>query len=71
MTLEDLRKVDRDWLLAREVAPILGTDPHSIRVWAHQRPESMGFPVSVIGSRVRIPRRAFIAWMEGKKVGTS
>lgn len=66
MTLDDLKRVDRDWLLAREVAPILGTDPHSIRVWAHQRPESMGFPVCVIGSRVRIPKKPFIEFMEGR-----
>lgn len=66
MTLDDLKRVDRDWLLAREVAPILGTDPHSIRVWAHQRPDGLGFPVCVIGSRVRIPRKPFIQFMEGK-----
>lgn len=66
VTLDDLKRVDRDWLLAREVAPILGTDPHSIRVWAHQRPESMGFPVCVIGSRVRIPKKPFIEFMEGR-----
>lgn len=70
MTLDDLRQIDRDWLLAREVAPILGTDPHSIRVAARVAPGRLGFPVCVMGSRVKIPRRAFIAWMEGKSSGT-
>lgn len=63
MTLEDLRKVDRDWLLAREVAPILGTDPHSIRVWARLRPDDLGFPVIVVGSRIKIPRVPFLRFM--------
>ena len=65
MTLDDLRKVDRDWLLAREVAPILGTDPHSIRVAAKVAPGRLGFPVCIIGSRVRIPKKPFIEFMEG------
>lgn len=65
MKLDDLRKVDRDWLLAREVAPILGTDPHSIRVAAKVAPGRLGFPVCIIGSRVRIPKKPFIEFMEG------
>lgn len=71
MTLEDLRKVDRDWLLAREVAPILGTDPHSVRVAARLAPERLGFPVCIIGSRVRIPKKPFIEFWEGKMEGTA
>ena len=67
MTLDDLRKVDRDWLLAREVAPILGTDPHSIRVAAKVAPGRLGFPVCIIGSRVRIPKKPFIQYWEGKQ----
>lgn len=67
MTLDDLRKVDRDWLLAREVAPILGTDPHSIRVAAKVAPGRLGFPVCIIGTRVRIPKKPFIQYWEGKQ----
>lgn len=66
MTLDDLKRVDRDWLLASEVAPILGTDPHSIRVAARVAPNRLGFPVCVLGSRIKIPRLPFIQFMEGK-----
>lgn len=66
MTLDDLKRLDREFLIPREIAPILGTDPHSIRIWARQRPEGLGFPVCVVGSRVKVPRRAFIRWLEGK-----
>lgn len=71
MTLDDLKRVDRDWLLAREVAPILGTDPHSIRVAARVAPGRLGFPVCVVGSRVKIPKRPFVEFWEGKMEGTA
>ena len=67
MTLDDLKRVDREWLLAREVAPVLGTDPHSIRVAARLAPERLGFPVCLVGSRVRIPKEPFIQFWEGKQ----
>ena len=67
MTLDDLKRVDREWLLAREVAPVLGTDPHSIRVAARLAPERLGFPVCLVGSRVRIPKEPFIQYWEGRQ----
>lgn len=67
MTLNDLRDIDREYLIPREIAPILGCDPQDIRVAAKQAPERLGFSVAVIGTRVRIPRKAFIYWMEGKE----
>jgi hypothetical protein len=67
MTMDDLKRVDREWLLAREVAPVLGTDPHSIRVAARMAPERLGFPVCLVGSRVRIPKKPFIQYLEGKQ----
>lgn len=63
MTLEDIKDIDREFLLPREVAEILKCDPHTVRVWARQRPESMGFPVIVVGSRVKIPRLPFLRFM--------
>ena len=71
MSLDDLKRLDREFLTPAQVADVLGCDPQGIRVWARQRPEGLGFPVCLVGSRIKIPRRAFIAWMEGKKVGTA
>jgi hypothetical protein len=65
MTLNEMRNIDREYLIPREVAPILGVDPQDIRVAAKQCPERLGFNVTVIGTRVKIPRLAFIRWMEG------
>ena len=71
MTLDKIRSLDREYLVPSEIAPILGCDPQDIRVAARQRPEGLGFPVCIIGSRVKVPRRAFIAWMEGKTKETA
>ena len=70
MTLEEIRGLDREYLIPREIAPLLGCDPQDIRVAARLAPELLGFPVCVIGSRVKVPRRAFIAWMAGDGEGT-
>lgn len=71
MTLDDIKAIDREFLTPAQVAEVLGCDPQGIRVWARQRPEGLGFPVCLVGSRIKIPRRAFVAWMDGKKVGTA
>lgn len=62
MTIEDLKEMDKEILTPADVAPILGCDPNIIRFQAKQDINSLGFPCSKIGSRIKIPRRAFIAW---------
>ena len=67
MTLDEIRNSTKEVLTPAEVAPILGCDPQDIRVAARMAPERLGFNVAVIGSRVKVPRLAFIRWMEGQK----
>lgn len=64
MTLEDLKTMDRETITPAIAATVIGCDPNSIRIAAHREPDSLGFPVIVIGSRTKIPRRAFIQFME-------
>ena len=71
MSIEALKAMNREFLLPREVAEIMGCDAQYVRVAARQRPDLLGFPVCVLGSRVKVPRRAFIAWMEGKTEETA
>ena len=66
MSLDDLKRIDREFLTPAQVAEILNCSAHGIRIWARQRPEQLGFPVCIIGTRVRIPKRPFIQFMEGK-----
>lgn len=66
MTLDDVKAIPREYLIPREVAEVLGTDGQSIRVWARQCPEGLGFPTVCVGNRVKIPKAGFIAYMEGR-----
>ena len=66
MSLDDLKRLDREVLTPTQVADLLNCSAHGVRSWARQRPEQLGFPVCIIGTRVRIPKRPFIQFMEGK-----
>lgn len=66
MNLAEIKAMDRDVITPAQAAGVLGCDPHYIRVAARERPELLGFPVILIESRVKIPRLAFIRYMEGK-----
>ncbi len=65
MTLSELEVINRDWLTAAQVAPVLGADPNWIRHQARKNKEALGFPVIVYGSRVKIPKVPFIKFMGG------
>ena len=54
---------DNIYMLAAEAAKVLHCDPQALRAQAHKDPSKLGFPVCVMGSRVRIPRAAFWAAM--------
>lgn len=63
MTLEEIKASNAVFLLATDVAPILGCNPHFVRKAAHEAPELLGFDVSVLGSRVLIPRKPFLEFI--------
>ena len=64
MTLQDIENVPREYLIPKEVASVLDMDQYTINVAARDAPEKLGFPVVVTGSRVRIPKEAFIYFMK-------
>jgi len=59
-SLEEIEKLDKTMLLATDVAPYLECDDGLIRLQAQQEPEKLGFPVIVMGTRVKIPKEGFI-----------
>ena len=65
MTLQEIRSSDKIMLNPAEVCDVLGCKPYSINVQAKEDPRKLGFPVSIIGTRVRIPRVAFLKWLDG------
>lgn len=67
MTIEDIKKLDKEILTPNDVAPVLKCDPNLIRYQAKQDIKQLGFPASKLGSRIKIPRQAFINWWEGKE----
>jgi hypothetical protein len=60
MTLEEIEAIDKTMLLATDVAPFLECDDGVIRWQAQNEPEKLGFPVIVMGSRVKIPKEGFL-----------
>ena len=68
MTIEDIKAMDKPYLIPKDVAPLLGCDPYTINICASQCPERLGCPVILMGSRVRIPREGFIRFWMGETV---
>ena len=66
MTLEELEALPKAVLTCAQIAPVLCADAYTIHQTAMQRPELLGFPVNVMGHRVRIPKAAFIQFMKGR-----
>lgn len=65
MTLDELKALDRAVITPAIAAQFLGCNPYAISITARDCPERLGFPVSRVGSRTKIPRLAFIRFLEG------
>lgn len=60
MTIAELKASNKVFLTPTDVAGILNCHPYAISLAARDHPEKLGFPVNRIGSRTRIPRKAFL-----------
>ena len=65
MTWEEIKQSEKLILTAQDVAPVLQCDPQTLRLAVRRQKELVGFNCSMIGQTLRIPRVAFIKWMEG------
>lgn len=63
MTLAEIKKSPDMWLTAADIAPVLECNPDAIRHQAQTDPSKLGFPVVVIGTRVKIPRTPFLSFL--------
>ena len=68
MTLEEMRVSNKVTVTPAEAAAVLGCSAQGLRMTAREDPLALGFPVSVIGTRVFIPRAPFVAWVTGEAV---
>ena len=60
MTLEEMKRSDKLFLTPADVAPVMGSNPHTVRCTARQRPELLGFEFTFSGNRMKIPRIPFL-----------
>lgn len=70
MTLEEMRASDKVTVTPAEAASVLGCSPQGLRMTAREDPLSLGFPVTVIGTRVFIPRAPFVTFLTGSEEAT-
>lgn len=63
MTLKEIRASDAVWLTPADIAPVLECDPQLIRRQAQDDPKKLGFPVTVLCSRVKVNRKGFLAFL--------
>jgi hypothetical protein len=60
LTLVDIENAPGETIDVKDVASFLGMDAQCMRNQAQDEPAKLGFPVTVVGSRVVIPRRGFV-----------
>lgn len=64
-TLQEIKDCEKEMLTPEDVARVLGCKAYNINLQAKKDPKALGFPVIMVGTRVKIPRRGFIRFMEG------
>ena len=68
MTIEEIRASDKTMLTPADVAPILKCNAYSLNITARNNIRALGFPASLVGTRLKIPRIGFIRWFDGQEV---
>lgn len=63
--LDAIRQMETPTITPAQAAQVLGCNPHWIRLMAREKPNQLGFPVTVIKSRTKIPRIPFIRYIDG------
>lgn len=64
MTLEEIKNSDKENLAPADVCQIIGCAPYAINIQAKEDINALPFPAFKLGTRVKIPRAAFIRWAE-------
>ena len=64
-TLDEIESIPCEILTCEQVSRVLCTKPDSLRRQAQSDKENLGFPVIVVGKRVKIPKTPFLNFMRG------
>lgn len=62
ITIEDIEALPKEVLVPTDIAPLFGCASYSINCQAHIDITKLGFPASLMGSRVMIPKIGFVRW---------
>lgn len=65
MTLAEISTSEKVVLVVKDIAPVIGLSPEKIRDQAMKDPSRLGFPIIVADKSIRIPRVAFLKFMNG------
>lgn len=60
MTMDEIRLSDKVALVPEDLQDAIGINAQSLRSQAQVDPSKIGFPVCVLGTRVKIPRIPFL-----------
>lgn len=63
--IDELMECSKAFLDCSDIAPFLKCDAQDIRSQAQSDPRKLGFPVCIVGTRVKIPREGFLRWFKG------
>lgn len=67
MTLEEIKKTEKNWLTPSDIAPFIGSHPQTIINSARQHPDLVGYPFTFCGTNMKISTVGFINWYEGRR----
>ncbi len=63
VSMRDIEQYTGEFLPTEMVAGFMGTTAQSLRQQARTNARGLGFPVSILGSSIKIPRRGFLFWV--------
>lgn len=63
MTVDEIKASTKQFLTPADIAPVLGSNPHTVRCTARQRPDLLGFEFAFTGNRMKIPRIPFLRFL--------
>ena len=66
LTMAQIEESAKEMLTCEEISGVMGANPYTLHMQAELRPDLLGFPVVVLGRRVKIPRRPFLKWIKGE-----
>jgi hypothetical protein len=66
-TIEEIEAYPKLYLNIEQVAKVFDVSPQSLRNQAHADPQALGFSISIINTRIYVPKWDFCRWLrEGR-----